>query len=163
MYATEGFSGGGIADFFLNLFNPGREQAQEYASNVADQQLSDAAAAQAKSIHAILLNLQAQKAAGNTYSAEQYLIAYNTAVAAYNNLVGQLQQIEGPNSTWLYLSALPDLASAGLDQAVQDALDKLKAALKGIGLYVLLPVIGLALALIWVAGKSGAVQVRKVV
>ena len=164
MYAqTQTGFNGPIADFFANLLNPGREQAMDYASSVADQTLSAQAAAQAKVIHQQLIGLQAARDAGDLYQAQQYQIGYNASVDAYNTLVQELQQLEGPNAVWVTLAKLPDVASAGLDHAVNDALDKLSGVAKGVGLYVLLPIVGLALALIWVAGKSGAVQVRKVV
>ncbi len=163
MYARESTGFGGVWDDLRGLFDPFYGAAREAAQTQEAQQLSSQAAQQAVNIHAMLVKLQAAKAAGDMYAAGQWRIAYNTAVDAYNGLVRTLRELEGPGSTWLFLAKLPDLASAGLDKAIQDAIDKLKRAAKGLALYVVLPVVALALALIWVAGRSGAVQIRKVV
>lgn len=138
--------------------------------------LQQSATALIKGLHQMILARQDALARGDMELAAQLAAEIQAAAQTYNGYVQRLNEIEGPSASLQFLSRVGDVVIEGVKAGATVALDATTNLAKAAGetasaavkplISAALPFVlvlgGLLVAVVFAAGKSGALRLRKV-
>lgn len=125
-----------------------------------------------KVLHDLAVARQAAISSGQQQAADQFAERIRQVTTAYNNIVQRLHEIEGPSGALKFLDRVGDVVISGVRAGASGALDIAGDVAAGVGqaagravagltLPVIIPVGLLLVLLVWAAGKSGLLRVRR--